>query len=36
MFKAIWINKDEKGYRADLAELDETTLPAGEVLVKVL
>ena len=36
MFKAILINKDEKGYRADLAELDETTLPAGEVLVKVL
>ncbi|MCE7504766.1 oxidoreductase [Polynucleobacter sp. IMCC30063] len=36
MFKAILINKDEKGYRADLAELDETDLPAGEVLVKVL
>jgi acrylyl-CoA reductase (NADPH) len=36
MFKAILINKDEKGYRADLAELDETALPAGEVLVKVL
>jgi acrylyl-CoA reductase (NADPH) len=36
MFKAILINKDEKGYRADLVELDETALPAGEVLVKVL
>ena len=36
MFKAILINKDEKGYRADLAELEETALPAGEVLVKVL
>ena len=36
MFKAILINKDEKGYRANLAELDETTLPASEVLVKVL
>ncbi|NBX99773.1 MAG: oxidoreductase, partial [Burkholderiaceae bacterium] len=36
MFKAILINKDEKGYRADLAELDEATLPVGEVLVKVL
>ncbi|MCX7244232.1 MAG: oxidoreductase [Burkholderiales bacterium] len=36
MFKAILINKDETGYHADLAELSEAALPAGEVLVKVL
>ena len=36
MFKAIVINKDEKGYRAALAELNEDSLPEGDVTVKVL
>ena len=36
MFKAIVINKDEKGYRAALADLNENDLPEGNVTVKVL
>ena len=35
MFKGILIDKDDSGYRASLAELDEAQLPAGEVTVKV-
>lgn len=35
MFKGILIDKDDTGYRATLAELDEAQLPAGEVTVKV-
>lgn len=36
MFKAIVINKDDKGYRAELEQLEESALPAGEVHVRVL
>jgi acrylyl-CoA reductase (NADPH) len=36
MFKAILVKKDDQGYRAELAELDETSLPEGEVKVRVL
>jgi acrylyl-CoA reductase (NADPH) len=35
MFKAIVINKDDKGYRAELDQLDESALPAGDVRVRV-
>jgi acrylyl-CoA reductase (NADPH) len=35
MFKAILVNKDEQGYRAELTEVDEASLPEGEVKVKV-
>ena len=35
MFKAIVINKDDKGYRAELGQLEESALPAGEVRVRV-
>ena len=35
MFKAIVINKDDKGYRAELGQLEESALPAGDVLVRV-
>ena len=35
MFKAIVINKDDKGYRAALGELEESALPAGDVRVRV-
>ena len=35
MFKAILIEKDEAGYRAGLAQLDEASLPEGEVTVSV-
>lgn len=35
MFKGILIDKDDTGYRATLAELDEAQLPAAEVTVKV-
>lgn len=35
MFRAILIEKDDHGYRADLQQLDEARLPEGEVLVKV-
>lgn len=36
MFKAIVITKDEKGYRAEVSQLDEAALPEGDVRVKVL
>jgi acrylyl-CoA reductase (NADPH) len=36
MFKAIVINKDDKGYRAELSQLEESALPAGDVRVRVL
>lgn len=36
MFKAILVNKDDQGYRAQLGEVDEASLPEGEVKVKVL
>ena len=35
MFKAIVINKDDKGYRAELGELEESALPVGDVRVQV-
>ena len=35
MFKGILVEKDDSGYRAGLRELDETGLPAGNVLVRV-
>ncbi|MBT8582571.1 oxidoreductase [Polynucleobacter paneuropaeus] len=36
MFKAILVNKDDQGYRAELAQVDESSLPEGDVRVKVL
>jgi NADPH:quinone reductase-like Zn-dependent oxidoreductase len=36
MFKAILVNKDDQGYRAELSQVDETSLPEGDVRVKVL
>ncbi|QWD33467.1 oxidoreductase [Polynucleobacter paneuropaeus] len=36
MFKAISVNKDDQGYRAELAQVDESSLPEGDVRVKVL
>jgi len=36
MFKAILVNKDDQGYRAELAQVDESSLPEGDVKVKVL
>ena len=35
MFKAIVINKDDRGYRAELSSVDEANLPEGDVRVKV-
>ena len=35
MFKAILIQKDERGYRADLTEVSEEQLPDGDVTVAV-
>ena len=35
MFKAIVINKDDKGYRAELEQIGESSLPAGDVRVRV-
>ncbi len=35
MFKAILINKDEQGYRAQLSDVDESALPAGDVRIRV-
>ncbi|RMQ47614.1 Zinc-containing alcohol dehydrogenase super protein [Pseudomonas cichorii] len=35
MFKGILINKDEQGYRADLADIDEAALPPDDVTVRV-
>ena len=36
MFRAILINKDDQGYRAELSQVDEANLPEGDVKVKVL
>ena len=36
MFKAILVNKDDQGYRAQLTEINEADLPAGDVTVRVL
>lgn len=35
MFKGILIDKDEQGYRTWLASIDEASLPAGDVTVRV-
>ncbi len=35
MFQALVIEKDEAGYRASVKEVDDSSLPAGEVLVQV-
>lgn len=35
MFKVVLIEKDERGYRADVAELPESRLPEGDVTVEV-
>jgi acrylyl-CoA reductase (NADPH) len=35
MFKAILINKDDQGYRAQLSDIDESALPEGDVRIKV-
>ncbi|MEH6712970.1 MAG: oxidoreductase, partial [Paraglaciecola polaris] len=36
MFKGILINKDEQGYHAALQNIDDNTLPEGDVSVNVL
>jgi len=36
VFKAILVNKDDQGYRAQLSQIDEADLPEGEVKVKIL
>ena len=36
MFKAVVINKDDAGYRAEVTNLDEATLPEGNVKLDVL
>lgn len=35
MFKALLVNKDDAGYTATLQDLDDNSLPAGDVTVKV-
>ena len=35
MFRAVLVEKDERGYRADVAELPESRLPDGDVLVDI-
>jgi acrylyl-CoA reductase (NADPH) len=35
LFRAVLIEKDERGYRADVVELSESRLPDGDVLVDV-
>lgn len=35
MFKGILINKDDSGYRAELADIDDSQLPVGDVTVRV-
>lgn len=35
MFKAILIEKDDSGYRANLREIDEAQLPEGDVTIQV-
>jgi acrylyl-CoA reductase (NADPH) len=34
MFKALLLEKDDAGFRAGLATLDEARLPEGDVLVQ--
>ena len=36
MFNAILVNKDDQGYRAELTQVNEASLPEGDVRVKVL
>jgi acrylyl-CoA reductase (NADPH) len=33
LFRAVLVEKDERGYRAEVAELPESRLPDGDVLV---
>lgn len=35
MFKGILINKDDNGYRAELADINDSQLPEGDVTVRV-
>ena len=35
MFKGILINKDDNGYRAELADIDDSQLPEGDVTLRV-
>ena len=35
MFKSIMINKDDSGYQCNLADVDESQLPEGDVTIKV-
>jgi len=35
LFRAVLIEKDERGYRADVVDLPESRLPEGDVLVDV-
>lgn len=35
MFKGILINKDDNGYNSEIADIDESDLPEGDVLVDV-
>ncbi len=35
MFRGILINKDDNGYRAELADIDDSQLPEGDVTVRV-
>ncbi|MEN5028830.1 MDR family oxidoreductase [Pseudomonas sp. Ps21-P2] len=35
MFKGILINKNDNGYRAELADIDDSQLPEGDVTVRV-
>jgi acrylyl-CoA reductase (NADPH) len=35
MFKAVWLEKDDAGFRARVAEVDEAALPEGDVRVAV-
>ncbi len=35
MFKGILINKDDNGYRTELADIDDSQLPVGDVTVRV-
>ena len=35
MFKAIVIDKDAAGYRAEIRDVDDSALPPGDVTVRV-
>lgn len=35
MFKGIYIEKDEAGYRANVRDIDESQLPEGDVTIKI-